>query len=128
MTPKKFVSIPRLELVAAVLSVKVENFLKKELKIDCFREIYCPNRKVVLRYIRNNTKKFKIFVANRFQQTQEHSDVQQWRYVPTKINHADCASRGLSTASFHVKSSSWFTGLEFLWTPEDRSDIATSTS
>ena len=128
MTPKKFVSIPRLELVAAVLSVKVENFLKKELKIDCFREIYWPNRKVVLRYIRNNTKEFKIFVANRFQQIQEHSDVQQWRYVPTKINHVDYASRGLSTASFHAKSSSWFTGLEFLWTPEDRSDIATSTS
>ena len=40
VTPKKFVSIPFLELVAAVLSVKVANFLKKEMKIDYFCETY----------------------------------------------------------------------------------------
>ena len=36
VTQKTFVSIPCLELVPAVLSVKVANFLKKKLKIDCF--------------------------------------------------------------------------------------------
>ena len=115
VTPKKFVSMPHLELVAAVLSEKLGNFLKKELKIHCFRETYWSDSKVVLGYIRNNTKKFKIFVANRIQQIQEHSEVEQWRYVPTKINPADYASCGLSAASFHRKSSRWFTGPEFLW-------------
>ena len=68
------------------------NFFKKELKIDCFRETYWSDSKVVLVYIRNNAKKFKIFVANRIQQIQEHREVKQWRYVPTKINPADYAS------------------------------------
>ena len=40
--------------------------------------------------------------------------MKQWRYVPTKINPADYAS---------CNASSWFTGPEFLWTPEDRWEI-----
>ena len=105
LIPKKFVSMPCLEQVAAVLSVKVANFLKKELKIDCFHETYWSDSKVVLGYIRNNAKKFKIFVANKIQQIQEHSEVEQWTYVPTKINPADYASHGLSATSLHGKSS-----------------------
>ena len=110
VTPKKFVLMPGLELVAAVLSVKVANFLKKQLKIDCFWETYWSGSKVVLGYMRNTAKKFKIFLANRIQQIQEHSEVEQWRYVPTKINSADYASRGLSATSFHGKSSRIFVG------------------
>ena len=49
--------------------------------------------------------------------------MEQWRYVPTKINPADYASRGLSATSFHGKLSRWFTGPEFLWTPEDHWEI-----
>ena len=71
VTPKKFVSVPCLELIAVVLSVKVANFLKKRLKIDCFHERYWSGSKVVLAYIKNNVKKFKIFIANRIQQIQE---------------------------------------------------------
>ena len=48
VTPKKFVLMACLELVAAVLSVKVANFLKKGLKIDCFCETYWSDSKVVL--------------------------------------------------------------------------------
>ena len=40
MTLKKVVSMPHLELIAAVLLVKVANFLKKDFKIDCFCETY----------------------------------------------------------------------------------------
>ena len=41
-----------------------------------------------------------------------------YRYIPTKINLSDYTSQGLSVASFHGKSCRWFTGPEFLWTPE----------
>ena len=54
VTSKKLVSTPRLEMVAAVLSVKMANFLKKQLKTDCFRKIFWSDSKVVLGYIRNN--------------------------------------------------------------------------
>ena len=67
VTTKMFVSMPRLEVVAAVLSVKVASFLKKELQVDCFSKKFWSDSKVALGYIRNNAKKFKIFVANRIQ-------------------------------------------------------------
>ena len=46
-------------------------------------------------YTNNDTKKFKIFVANRMQQIHEGSNINQWRYVPSKINPADYASCGI---------------------------------
>ena len=41
-------------------------------------------------------------------------DVQQWRYVQTKENPADDASRGLN-ATRENSSSRWFQGPRFLW-------------
>ena len=34
-------------------------------------------------YIKNDARRFKIFVASRVQQIKENTDVQQWCYVPT---------------------------------------------
>ena len=53
--PKKFILIPRLELTAVVLSVKVSCLLRKELQIDDFREISWTDSQVVLAYIRSNS-------------------------------------------------------------------------
>ena len=44
-------------------------------------------------YIKNETKKFKIFVANRVQFIQENTKKDQWKYIQTKQNPADLASR-----------------------------------
>ena len=72
-----------------------------------------------LGYIRNNSKKFKVFVANRIQQIQEGSKVEQWKYVPTKLNPADFASRGLVHTDSDRKAAIWFDGPEFLWHTEE---------
>ena len=114
VTPKKYVTIPRLELVAAVLSVKIAALIRRELDIEWKNETFWTDSKVVLGYINNNTKKFKIFVANRIQQIHEGSKISQWRYVPSKMNPADDASRGLD-ANKNTSSSKWFKGPEFLW-------------
>ena len=58
-------------------------------------EKFWTDSQVVLAYIRSTTKRFKVFVANRVQKIQEHSDVNQWNYVKGKDNPADDASRGL---------------------------------
>ena len=114
VAPKKYVTIPHLELVAAVLSVKILALIRRELDTEWKNETFWTDSKVVLGYINNNTKKFKIFVANRIQQIHEGSNVSQWRYVPSKMNPADDASHGLD-AHKNTFSSKWFKGLEFLW-------------
>ena len=60
-------TIPRLELVAAILSVKIAALIRRELDTEWKNETFWTD-KVVLGYINNNTKKFKILVANQIQQ------------------------------------------------------------
>ena len=114
VTPKKYVTIPRLELVAAVLSVKIAALIRRELDNEWKNETFWADSKVVLGYINNNTKRFKIFVANRIQQIHEGSNVSQWRYVPSKMYPADDTSRGLD-ANKNKSFSNWFKGPKFLW-------------
>ena len=94
--------------------MKIACLLKKELDINCVDEVFWTDSKVVLGYITNTVKRFKTFVANRVQQIKEKTDVQQWRYVPTKENPADDVSRGLN-ATRENSSSRWFQGPRFLW-------------
>ena len=47
-------------------------------------EVFWTDSQAVLGYINNTVKIFKAFAANRVQQIKEKTDVQQWRYVPTK--------------------------------------------
>ena len=70
ITPRKFVSVPHLELTAAVLSPKCGKFMKKEPQLECKHETFWTDSKVVLGYIQNNTR-FWIFVANRIHQIHE---------------------------------------------------------
>ena len=79
------------KLTAAILSMKMTCLLKKELDINCANEVFWIDTKVVLGYITNTVKRFKTFVANRVKQIKERTDVQQWRYVPTKKNPFDDA-------------------------------------
>ena len=96
LAPKKFVSIPRLELVAAVLLVKISNMTKKELQLQEFDKYFWTNRRVVFGYIANDMRAFKTFVANRVHMVQENSNIEQWKYLPSKENPADDASKSMN--------------------------------
>ena len=67
----------------------------------------------VLRYLRNVSTRFKIFVAHRVQQIQDATDVNSWNYVPTDRNPADLASRGISPDDSE-KLEFWLKGPSFL--------------
>ena len=110
----KFVSIPCLELTAATLSVKISILIQQELQYNINKEYFWTDSQVVLGYLQNESKRFKVFVANRIQIIKEHSDVGQWQYVASKDNPADHASRGIIGKKRH-KIDQWFNGPSFLW-------------
>ena len=58
--------------------------------MNCDKEIFWTDSEVTLDYIRDESKKFKIFVANRIKVIREHSEAKQWHYVNTNENPADC--------------------------------------
>ena len=65
VAPIKYRTILKTELVAAILSVKISALLQKELQLLNVKETFSTNSEVFLRYIRNESRKFKVFVANR---------------------------------------------------------------
>jgi len=72
---------------------------------------------IVLKYINNETKRFRTFVANRISFVRDATDVSQWRYVSTKENSADEASSEL-TANRFLSCKRWTKGPEFLCQPD----------
>ena len=60
VSSKKFISVPRLELAAGVLFVKLTCLLTKELQIDGLKERFWTDSQVVLPYIRSSSKRFKV--------------------------------------------------------------------
>ena len=72
---------------------------------------------MVLEYISNEAKRFKVFVVNRIQLIREKSNVNQWRYIETKKNSADYTSCSL-TPYYSKKMKSWISGSKFLWEEE----------
>ena len=95
VAPLKSISIPRLELTAATVGAKLSKFLIDELDCDKLTSYFWTDSMTVLRYLRNVSTRFKIFVAHRVQQIQEVTDIHTWNYVPTDQNPADLASRGI---------------------------------
>jgi len=129
VSPLKPVTVPRLELTAATVAVKVGKLLESEMQYENLTSTYWIDSRAVLGFINNSSRRFHMFVANRVQLIHENSAVQSWKYVPTDINPADDASRGLNCATVQ-SDHRWFTGPDFLWTSEccwpqfDASDYA----
>lgn len=116
VSPTKVISIPRLELSAAVISARMSVMLKNELEMKIDQEFFWTDSQVVLAYINNEARRFHVFVANRVQLIRDVTDPSQWCYVNTTDNPADYASRGLNASA--ISTSMWLSGPKFLWEQE----------
>ena len=119
VSPLKPVTIPRLELMAAVLGSRLATKLKKEHDVAINSTIYWTDSKTVLHWVRSDPGRYKQFVANRLGEIQELTQVQEWRWVPTTDNVADDATRADPATVFHPQGR-WYTGPPFLTQAEDR--------
>ncbi|KAK7909879.1 hypothetical protein WMY93_014563 [Mugilogobius chulae] len=117
VAPLKQTTIPRLELTAAVLAVRVDRMLKQELSLQLEGSCFWTDSQTVLRYINNKSKRFHTFVANRVAAIREVTQPSQWRYIGSKLNPADEASRGLAADSF-LACHRWINGPDFLKKPQ----------
>ncbi|XP_033099343.1 uncharacterized protein LOC117102987 [Anneissia japonica] len=98
VAPLKYVSIPRMELTAAVMAARFTDYILRELNI---KEVcYWTDSQAVLKYLQSDTRRFKMFVANRVSTLLDLTKVSQWRYVRRADNPADEASRGQGIDDF----------------------------
>jgi len=96
--PMKVVTIPRLELMAAVVAVQLCNILSQEMRLTADRSVFWADNMTALQYIKNRSRRFNTFVANRINVLHDSSSPEQWRYVNSELNPADDVSRGLSAS------------------------------
>ena len=65
LAPLKPVTIPRMELSAAVIATRLDNLSRKGLSLPIDQSFFWTDSTCVLRYIENQDKRFQTFVANR---------------------------------------------------------------
>ena len=118
VAPLKPHTIVKMELTAATTSVKQDTMLKKELNMSIDSTTFWTDSQTVLKYIANPQARYPVFVGNRVAIIHDGSDIQQWKYVPTELNPADYASRGLSADQL-IKKREWLKGPKFLEEPEE---------
>lgn len=113
VAPIKKLSVPQLELQAAVLGVRLATAIKNyhDFTIHCTR--YLSDSSVTLSWISSRTFKFKTFVAVRVGEILESSSVSEWAKVSTKENVTDDATKP-NEPSLGVGESRWFKGAAFL--------------
>ena len=87
------------------------------MNLGKFNHYFWTDSTVVLGYIRNDTRRLKIFVANRIYQIKENTNVKQRSYIPTKENPEVDASRSFN-AGWESSDSRWFQEPLFLWKEE----------
>ncbi|XP_070854157.1 uncharacterized protein [Drosophila suzukii] len=109
-------SIPRLELQAAVLGTRLMNTVQEEHSVDISEKVLWTDSKTVLRWIGSTHRRYKQFVGNRVAEILESSKVSQWRWVPTADNAADDATRSQNKADLSPESR-WLSGPAFLRQP-----------
>ena len=110
------ISVPKMELTAATLLIKMDKLITKELegRIKIHSVTFWTDSMIVLRYIFSETRRFVTFVANRIAVIREGSKPSQWRHVRSEANPADLATRGIK-ASETEKLEVWKHGPDFLW-------------
>ena len=116
VAPLKKLTIPRLELQAALLAARLSKTIQKESRLKFKEIIYFTDSTIVLAWIQSTSREYKQFVSSRVGEIQSISDPKQWRHIPGEANVADDVSRGISVRELNCR---WQKGPEFLRLPQE---------
>ena len=115
VTPLKAISVPCLELMAAIVRLQIAS---QNLGIPKEKLVFWCDSLDVLYWVRGRSRQFKPFVSNRVGEIQTKTDPAQLVYTPTKANPADKLTRG-TTADSLINDHVWWNGPEYLSKSEE---------
>ena len=115
VSPIKEQTIPRLELLSALLLSRlmnsVQSALSKKFNID--ERFYWSDSQISIAWIKATNKEFKPFIENRLVEIRNLTDTHSWNYVKTNSNPADVITRFHEHVNFE-ENILWWKGPSFL--------------
>ena len=99
-------SVPRLELMAALIGCRLMDFVKRALDLTDPRVVYWTDAMDVLFWL-DQRRVMKVFVQNRVTSILQLTSRDQWRHVRGQDNPADLGTRGLSLSELAVCDVWW---------------------
>ncbi|XP_065091420.1 uncharacterized protein LOC135712358 [Ochlerotatus camptorhynchus] len=117
VAPLKPLSIPRLELQAAVLGSRLMKSVQESHTLPIRRRMIWSDSSTVLSWIQSDQRRYRQFVAVRVGEILSETCVGECRKVPGKLNVADEATKWGKGPCFK-NGSRWFTGPKFLYKAE----------
>lgn len=116
VAPLKPLSIPRLELQAALMAARFNAEIRKNMKSNLGLTTFWTDSTTVLSWIQSDPRSYSTFVANRLGEIDELTQAKDWRWVPTKQNPADVGTRDVELPDLSPEGL-WFGGPAFLRRP-----------
>jgi hypothetical protein len=95
LAPRKSLSIPKLELNAALLGARLSTYVMDALNIPELGRFLWTDSSTTRNWLRAVAANYTPFVSHRVGEVQSLTDASEWRFVPGKMNIADAATRSL---------------------------------
>ena len=110
----KIATIPRLELMAATIGVRLTKMVLESLTREIESVTFCSDSTTVLTWI-SKENVWGTFVKNRVLEIKNFNVDHKWRHVPGELNPADLPSRGCNPSE--LIQSRWWQGPGWLYEP-----------
>lgn len=118
IAPIKGMSIPRLELLAILIGVRMVQFVLKQKELEDVITILWSDSQCALHWVHNSSRLLPTFIQNRVEEIRKAKI--HFRYIPSEQNPADIATKGISPNKLKGydlwwKGPKWLTENESKW-------------